>query len=367
MSLRILSLGTALPDNTISQSDALEAAKALCCTNDDQRALLPVLYRATGIQQRHMVLRTRKLMDVVVGGAQSDTLFVPEHGNHDGPTTHERMQRYAQEAPELAARAADDALARAEIAPSDITHLVTVSCTGFGAPGVDISLYRRLGLAQTVQRVHVGFMGCHAAINGMRAALGLASADPDARVLVVCVELCSLHFFYGWDPKKVVANALFGDGSAALIGKFEPNDSPAPWRLRSTASCLIPDSEFAMTWRIGNHGFEMTLSTRVPGLISQNVRPFLDKWLAKYGLTVPEIKSWAVHPGGPRILNSIEPPLGLNESQTNVSREVLAEHGNMSSPTVLFILDKLRERHAPLPCVALGFGPGLMAEAALFV
>src|SRR5579871_338553 len=136
MSLAILSLGTALPDNLVSQSDALEFAKTVCCSDDDQRTLLPMLYRATGIKQRHIVLDSNRLRTVVAGGPTGTSTFVPERGDHLGPTTHERMERYARLAPELAASAADDALASAEIPPSDITHLVTVSCTGFGAPGV---------------------------------------------------------------------------------------------------------------------------------------------------------------------------------------------------------------------------------------
>jgi len=367
MGFAILGVGTALPDQVITQEEAVEAAKALCCSSDDERELLPMLYRGTGIRQRHMVLQSRVLHEVIAGGERTESCFAPKEGDHDGPTTDDRMKRYAQEAPALAARAALSALDRGGLTPDDITHLVTVSCTGFGAPGVDISLFKNLGLPATAQRVHVGFMGCHAAINGLRAAHGLAAAAPEARVLLCCVELCSLHFHYGWDPKKVVANALFADGAAAVVGGFEPAGSTRPWQVASTASCLVPDSEFAMSWNIGNHGFEMTLSTRVPTLIATHVRPFLDQWLAKHGLSVPDVKSWAVHPGGPRILSSLERPLGIDAAATSVSREVLCEHGNMSSPTVLFIIDRLRERKAPLPCVAMAFGPGLMAEAALIV
>jgi predicted naringenin-chalcone synthase len=368
MSLSILGIGTALPDNIVTQAEAVETAKVFCCTTDDERALLPMLYRGTGIKQRHMVLQQDVMHEVLAGEARTASAFLPkDKEDHDGPSTLDRMKRYAIEAPELATMAASDGLKRAGVSAQSVTHLVTVSCTGFGAPGVDIALFKRLGLPASAQRVNVGFMGCHAAINGLRVAHGLAAADPEARVLVCCVELCSLHFHYGWDPKKVVANALFADGAAALVGAAEPAGSKRPWQVISTASCLVPDSEYAMTWDIGNHGFEMTLSTRVPTLIAKNVRPFLDGWLAKYGLTVPEIKSWAIHPGGPRILSSIEQPLGIDEKATNVSREVLGDHGNMSSPTVLFILDKLMERQAPLPCVAIGFGPGLMAEAALIV
>jgi prepilin-type processing-associated H-X9-DG protein len=184
-------------------------------------------------------------------------------------------------------------------------------------------------------------------------------------VLVSATELCSLHFHYGWDPKRVVANALFADGSAAVVAGPAEDAADDAWKVVGTGSCLFPNSEHAMTWDIGDYGFEMTLATKVPNMISEHLRPWLAQWLAGHGLTLADVKSWAIHPGGPRILTAVEQPLGLTEQHTTASREVLANCGNMSSPTVLFILKKLRDRRAPRPCVALGFGPGLVAEAAL--
>jgi prepilin-type processing-associated H-X9-DG protein len=368
MSFAILGLGTALPSNSIEQATAAEYARALSCDTDEQAALLPVLYRQTGVRRRHMVWNQHVIKEYATTGATTaESAFVPNGQGDRGPSTLQRMERYCKEAPQLAFEAASEALERAEVLPREITHLVTVSCTGFAAPGVDIGLINRLGLPNGTQRVNVGFMGCHGALNGLRVARGLTSAEPNSRVLVCAVELCSLHFHYGWDPKKVVANALFADGSAALVGAPADEVPEVSWRMAASGSCLIPDSEYAMSWNIGDHGFDMALSTRVPTLIADNLRPFMDRWLAKEGLTVEDIKSWAIHPGGPRILNCVEKPLGLQEGVTNVSREILSEHGNMSSPTILFILDRLRQRNAPLPCVALGFGPGLVAESALFV
>jgi predicted naringenin-chalcone synthase len=242
---------------------------------------------------------------------------------------------------------------------------VTVSCTGFAAPGVDIGLMKTLGLRPTAQRTNVGFMGCHGALNGLRVAGAITGADPAARVLLCAVELSSLHYYYGWNPKKMVGNALFADGAAAIVG-VPDGDGAAGWRLAANGSCLFPDSEYAMTWHVGDHGFDMMLSTRVPNLINQNLRPWLEAWLGERQLRIADVGSWAVHPGGPRVLACVEESLGLPAGATSVSREILASCGNMSSPTVLFILDRLRRRQAPLPCVALGFGPGLVAEGALF-
>jgi len=232
---------------------------------------------------------------------------------------------------------------------------------------VDVALIKGLDLPATVERSHIGFMGCHGAVNGLRVARGFAGADGRARVLVCAVELCSLHYHYGWDPKKMVANALFADGAAAVVGAGDMAAPPDAWRLAATGSCVFPDSEYAMTWHIGDHGFEMTLSTRVPGLIGRHLRPWLAQWLGQNGLGLGDVHSWAVHPGGPRILSAVEESLGLDRAALDLSREVLAACGNMSSPTLLFILERLRRRQARRPCVALAFGPGLVAEAALFV
>jgi len=213
--------------------------------------------------------------------------------------------------------------------------------------------------------VHVGFMGCHGAINGLRVAQAFADGQPAAHVLLCAVELCSLHYFYGWDPKKLVANSLFADGAAAVVGVSDSLRSAADWRVTATGSCLFSHTAYAMTWDIGDHGFEMSLSTRIPGLIAANLRPWVESWLAQQDLRIEQVATWAVHPGGPRILSAVEESLGLDRDALAVSREVLATFGNMSSPTLLFILERLRRRQAPRPCVALGFGPGLVVEAAL--
>jgi prepilin-type processing-associated H-X9-DG protein len=265
----------------------------------------------------------------------------------------------------LALRASRIALGDAGLAPGEITHLITVSCTGFRAPGVDVELIKGLVLPPTTQRTHLGFMGCHGALNGLRVARAFTGSDPDARVLVCATELCVLHYHYNWDPQKMIANALFADGSAAVVGAAA---GPAgAWQVAASGACLFPDSEEAMTWSVGNHGFAMTLSRKVPGLIAANLRPWMERWLAGHGIQLGDVASWAIHPGGPRILEAAEEALGLSREATRVAREVFSAHGNMSSPTVLFIVDEMRRRRAPRPCVALGFGPGLAVEATLFV
>ena len=362
--IQLLGIGTALPVNRFSQEDGARIAQVLCL-DPRQAPLIPTLYRQTGIAGRHMVLGEALVQDVINGTRHTESVFLPKPcGPDNGPSTRQRMEVYASEAPPLALQASRQALASANLTADAITHLVTVSCTGFAAPGVDFALMRDMGLSAATQRTNVGFMGCHGALNGLRVARGLAAAETNATILLCAVELCSLHYHYGWDPKRVVGNALFGDGAAAaIIGRGEV---PSGWQLAGHGSCLFPDSEWAMTWEVGDNGFTMSLSTKVPGLIAKCLPPWIASWLAQHNLSVGAIGSWAIHPGGPRVLSAVGESLGLEPDATSVSRDILSRFGNMSSPTILFILNELHRSRAPLPCVALAFGPGLAVEAALF-
>lgn len=364
MSFTILGLGTAVPATTINQEQAARLASQLCCQTDEQRTWLPVMYQQTGIRQRRLSMDRAVVRDILEGTTLSGSVFVPAIAGHaDGPTTSQRMTAYAQAAGPLALRAAEMALEQSRLQASQITHLVTVSCTGFAAPGVDFQLIEHLGLSPEVARTNVGFMGCHAALNGLRVAGAFTGSDPEARVLLCATELCSLHYHYGWDPQQMVANALFADGAAAVVGAANgPTDA---WRVAAHGTAVIPHSTDAMSWTIGDHGFTMTLSKQVPALIGKNLRPWLVKWLRTHELDLSQIGSWAVHPGGPKILDVVEDVLELSRGALIASREVFANYGNMSSPTVLFILDELRRTSARLPCVAIGFGPGMVVEAAL--
>ncbi len=356
-----------MPTTVFDQSEGLVIARSLCCPTREQETWLPTMYQGTGIEHRHMVLPRALVDDVVQGTAKSGSVFLPTGCPDDrGPTTGQRMECYQAEASPLAARACKQALSEAGLEPKDLTHLITVSCTGFAAPGVDSFLIQEMGLAATIQRTHVGFMGCHGALNGLRVASAFSGADPQARVLLCAVELCSLHYFYGWDPGRMIANAIFADGAAALIGAPSSKALPSAWKIAAAGSCLFPGTKDAMTWSIGDHGFVMSLSKKVPGLIAVHLRPWLESWLRSVDTTLADIRSWAIHPGGPRILGAVEESLGLTADQTVVARETFAIHGNMSSPTILFILDRLRRKQAPRPCLALGFGPGLAVEAMLF-
>ncbi len=362
MTCEIVGIGTAVPAHRITQADAAELTKGFCCQTAEHERLLPVLYRRSGVGSRHSVL-----LDCSQGSlAERQSFYWNAADNDDrGPATSQRMQKYEAASTPLAHRACEIALQEAGVDPNRITHLVTVSCSGFSAPGVDVALIDSLNLRADVSRTHVGFMGCHGAINGLRLLRSFVAAEPDACVLLCAVELCSLHQQYGWEPEQVVANSLFADGAAALIAADSGKSQTSAWKVAANGSTIISNSTDAMTWRIGDHGFEMTLSARVPDLISRHVRPWLESWLAQNQLDIASVGSWAVHPGGPKILSAFAESAGLPREALSVSQRILAEFGNMSSPTVLFIIDQFRRIDAPRPCVALGFGPGLAVEAAL--
>jgi predicted naringenin-chalcone synthase len=352
MSFTILGLGTALPARSLEQDVAAELTSRVAGHDADQTRRVATLYRRTGISRRHVVLDQNELPAV--------------EDRARGPTTAWRLQRYDEQIRPLARQAGGRALSSAGIDPRAITHLVTVSCTGFSAPGFDIALIKDLELNMSVERTHVGFMGCHGALNGLRVSRAIAESQSSAFVLLCAAELCSLHFQYGFGSDLAVSNALFADGAAATVGASSGGNRPGAWHLESCGSSLIPDTEDAMAWKIGDHGFEMTLSPRVAQILRGHLRPWLAGWLSQHGLRIHDVASWAIHPGGPRILDAVEEALGIDGAAVADSRDVFSNHGNMSSPTVLFIMDRLRRRRAAPPCVALAFGPGLTIEAALF-
>ncbi|MCP1360184.1 type III polyketide synthase, partial [Halomonas sp. BBD45] len=290
---------------------------------------------------------------------------LPATAEERGPTTATRIQRFVQEAAPLGERACRAAFEQAQATAASITHLVTVSCTGMVSPGLDAQLIERLGLSPDVGRLNLGFMGCHGALNGLRAAQGLLQDSSPGRVLLCCVELCSLHFQYGWDMQKIIANGLFADGAGAVVLGGDEDGDQQGWQLVETRSRLAEDSSEAMTWRVGDHGFEMTLSSEVPRRIRGALRTWVEQWLAEHDLRLGDVRHWAIHPGGPEILRAARQALALPEQASHASETVLAEHGNMSSPTVLFVLERMRREGAAGPCVVLGFGPGLSFEAAL--
>jgi predicted naringenin-chalcone synthase len=357
----ISGVGTAPPPLAIEQRKAADLAQAFCTGGAESQRRLKILFRASGVRRRG---------SVILDSAQQNELprfyRVADNGQAHSPTTAERMAAFAEHAPPMATAAAKAALADAGLQPGSVTHLVTVTCTGFVSPGIDAALIERLGLRRDIERVQVGFMGCHGTINALRVARGLVQGNPDALALVVAVELCSLHYAKGDDPERLVGNALFADGAAAaVIAPIASETAPPPLRLIDTGSWQFAQTADAMSWRIGDHGFVMGLDDAVPDLLHEHLKPPLTAWLEQRGCRLDDIRGWLVHPGGPRILDAVQETFGLQKETLAPSRAVLADHGNMSSATVLFVLERWRVAGGSGPALLLAFGPGLVGEFAL--
>jgi predicted naringenin-chalcone synthase len=370
VSFHIAGIGTSVPKYRIDQERAAHLALSLLHDGHDRGRLLSALYRRAAVRFRHSVLLESSEPDAAVW----QTFYPPaRHETDRGPTTAERMQRYDEKAGPLAVDAARRAFADARVDAGEVTHLITVSCTGFAAPGVDMMLITALGLPRSVSRTHIGFMGCHGALNGMKTAAAFTAADPDACVLLCAVELCTLHQQYGWNADRIVANSLFSDGAAAILGcgdsrwadRRSGHEGCADLKLLAGGSTRLDESSDFMTWRIGDHGFEMSLAPQVPDMLREHLPGWLVDWLAQHDMALDDIGSWAIHPGGPRILSACAEVLDLTREDLRVSNSILQNFGNISSPTLIFILERLRREESRRPWLMLGFGPGLAIEAVL--
>jgi len=271
------------------------------------------------------------------------------------PPTSARMASYAAEAPGLALAAIEKL--RGQVALDGITHLVVASCTGFVAPGIDQIIARALGL-DDVERTLVGFMGCYAAVCALRTAHHIVRSDPRARVLTVTVELCTLHLQETQQLESLLAMLQFSDGAAAALVTAEPGG----FEMSHLFSAALEDSAELIQWKIVDTGFAMTLSGEVPGRIQHALADESVRKRLYNGWRPDEVDSWAVHAGGRSILDAVERGLELPQGALFASREVLAQSGNMSSATLMFVLALLMERPDVGKGVAIAFGPGLAAE-----
>jgi alkylresorcinol/alkylpyrone synthase len=339
---RVQALGTAMPERVYKQDEIVESLFA--GMPGWQREWAEV-FEASGVERRASV--------------------VDVHEFYAGqPTTAERMRAFAPAARRLGAEAATRALGRAgSQAAAEVGDLIVVSCTGYAGPGLDVHLAADLGLSQRVRRLALGHMGCYAALPALRTATALVNASGQ-RALVVCVELCSLHLQPAASRQEAVSQALFGDGAAAaLVGPRA--GGPA---IVGSRTATLPGSEDRMGWLIGDHGFHMSLSPRVPAMVDRTVGRLVEELLEPHGLGAAEVDHWVVHPGGPEILERVQRRLGLSDAQLAPSREVLVDGGNRSSATVLFILESIVASGELRPggwLVVLAFGTGLTMEALL--
>jgi len=278
---------------------------------------------------------------------------------NDFPGTQERMRHYQTQAFVLAQKALDQLLEKAGVAAKEITHLIVTSCTGFYAPGIDLDIIRHYGLDPAIERTIIGFMGCQAGMNALKSARHIVRSHPEAQVLIVNLELCTLHLQETDDLEKVLSFLIFADGCAASLVSAKPQGLA----LQSFHSAIIPESREHITWNIGGDGFDMHLSGKVPGTISRNLPAALPQILQ--GGNVSNFSYWAVHPGGRTVLDAVRDGAGLKESALGYSRHILQNFGNMSSASIMFVLKDIMGEASGRGC-CLAFGPGVSIESMLF-
>lgn len=342
-------VATAVPENDIHRQFVDFASDML--KNRRARAIFERLAAKSDIHHRYSCLHVNRSS----GGESTDAWRF--YGSGRFPTTAERMKLFEQCAPVLARRALDR-LAVSDDERSRIRHVLVTCCTGFYAPGLDFDIIDYLGLPGSTERTFVGFMGCYAAINALKLARHIVRSDPEAMALVVNLELCSLHFHETQDLNEVISFLLFSDGcSAALVG-----GEARGLELESFAATRIEKTSDLITWRVGDFGFDMFLSGQVPGQIAKAMR---EKKAAIAGDGPVDL--WAIHPGGRAILDAVETGMELAPEELLVSRRVLSCFGNMSSATVMFVIEKLLgEAKSGQRGCAISFGPGMTAETMRF-
>lgn len=360
MDAYISSIGTAVPDHHFPQSVIGKFMLQHLPLDDEGRKNLQIIYRASGIQYRQSVIPD---FDQQPANFQ---FFPPSEDLEPFPGLKQRMKLYEIEAIKLCEQASRDCLGDLPI--GEITHLITVSCTGMYAPGIDIELVEKLGLNTDVERTAINFMGCYGSFNGLKMANHIVQNNPDHKVLLVSVELCSIHLQQKTDADSMLSGALFGDGAAAVL--IEGKQPQPQLEIKSTYCDLALSGKDEMAWHISDFGFEMKLSVDVPDVIQSGIRTLTQKLLAKIGLSLSEVEHFAIHPGGKRILQVIETELGLTKAQNEEAYEVLKTHGNMSSVTVLFVLkrimDRLGAKDHEKHLLSFAFGPGLTMESMLY-
>jgi alpha-pyrone synthase len=361
----IYSIGTALPKNKIAQSTHRDILLASPAIGRKQKLQIRKIYSRTGIEYRHSVLEEFGRPE-----NEDNVLFFPSDQERMTPVS-KRMQVYEECAADLCTIAINEAISKMkDFDKSLITHMVTFSCTGMYAPGMDIQLVERLGLNKNVERTCINFMGCYAAINAMKSAYYIAKSSPDAVVLIVGLELCTLHYQKNETQDQIVANAIFADGSAAAIISAADlqtkGDTPA-FSLQNFYAEFESSGKEEMAWRIGDSGFDLKLSAYVPDIIEKNINMMMEKIFKRAGITQQDIDFYALHPGGISILEACEKALGISKEQNEFSYQILKDCGNMSSVTILFVLKKYMEQLTKedkgKKLLAYAFGPGLTMES----
>ena len=333
------------------------------------KRMVQSIYNRSGIDTRHCVTGDFE------EGADGTLFKFDEEGAVVSPGTQQRNDVYSENAKTLAVDVARNLLEEsADHTAEDVTHIVFASCTGFCNPGPDLHVIRELGLSESVERYTLGFMGCYAAFPALRMAKQFCEADSKAVVMVICLELCSLHMQIDGRVDSLLANSLFADGAAAalvtadgLVSDEELAKNGPAFRLDDFSSALIPSGEADMAWDIGDNGFNIVLSSYVPEVIAGNVVGLMERALANCDCQLSDVSEWALHPGGRAIIDKVADSLDLEDSATTASREVLRKYGNMSSATIMFVLKEMLsdKPNGDGKTLAIAFGPGLTVETSV--
>lgn len=352
MNSSIVSIGLSNPGTPIPQAEIARFMKLAHQLDETESRKLGFFYRKSGIDFRYSVL------DDFDKPHAGDFSFFPKNQQLlPFPGTKARMEVFQQTAPDLASLAAASCLDQVGEKASSITHLILVSCTGMVAPGVELQLMQKLGLDEDVERYCIHFMGCYAAFTGLKLADKILRSELNAKVLVVSVELCTLHFQKEYTEDNILANSLFGDGAAAALVM----NSQQGLKINSYLSQVFKEGEQDMAWGIGDFGFEMRLSKYIPALLDRGITDLKGVFERKFGLS--KIENFAIHPGGKQILQKVQEAFELGPEVNFHANEVLRNFGNMSSATILFVLDRmLKDPHVKGEILSMGFGPGLTLE-----
>lgn len=353
-------VATTVPEAYYTQETALSIMKGLISDSDETAKFLDRIYRSSAIGKRHTVIND-------YGKRPEEYLFYPRTSDmKPEPTPKMRNDLYIREANRLSLEAVRKLMDRLpNVDPGTITHMITVSCTGFSAPGFDVHIVRELRLNPRISRFHVGFMGCYAAFPAMNLARSICIADPGSRILVVNTELCSIHLQQSRELEIIIANMLFADGvSAALISSNPGDSSGNRILLHRFFSRILGGSEDKMAWSIGNTAFDMKLSAYIPQILNENILPVLSDFYRDSGTTRDDISIWAIHPGGRAILDRLGKTLGLGKEDLSDAYDILRDYGNMSSATIMFLLERILAGDRRGNIFSAAFGPGLTVETA---
>jgi predicted naringenin-chalcone synthase len=352
MTSNIVSIGTANPGHPIPQFEIARFMRMAHQLDDIEGRKLGFLYRKTGIASRYSVLPDFEKRDV-----EEFTFFPKNHLLSPFPGTKARMEIFQKTAPDLAAAAAVSCLDQGDEQAQSVTHLILVSCTGMVAPGVELQLMEKLGLNDSVERYCIHFMGCYAAFVGLKLADKIVKAEPEAKVLLISVELCTLHFQKDYTEDNLLANSLFGDGAAAALIM----NSERGLKINSYLSQVFRDGDQDMAWGIGDFGFEMRLSKYIPMLLEHGIRQHRSLFEDRFALS--QIRNFAIHPGGKQILENVQEAFELSPEVNTHAMNVLRQYGNMSSASILFVLDQMmKDPVIQGDILSMGFGPGLTLE-----